>query len=173
MERVRPLGDPTERPPWGRLLPLVGAETLGIAVLLLIYTAASERSEMAAAVLLPVIVTFALVFATANSPGSRPGRVLVAYALAGVIGLGAAGIPGPTLALAIVGTGVALLAMHLTGTFHAPAVAVTITAEVVDPSWEQAMVTLPFLLAFAALAVALVWVTHRLIGQDDYPEKFW
>ena len=167
------MDDPTERPPWNRLIPLVGAETLGVAVLLMLYVLLDQRNELTGAVFLPAIVTFALVFATANSPASRPGRVMAAYLLAGVIGLGAAAIPGPTLPMAILGTGITLLAMHLTGTFHAPAVAVTITAEIVDPSWQQALITLPLLLAFAALAVGLVWVTHRLIGQHDYPDQWW
>lgn len=170
---MRPVTDPTERPPWSRLIPLVAAETLGIAVLLLLYSLTSERNDLSGAILLPVVVTFALVFATANSPASRPGRVLVAYALAGTIGLSAAAVPGPTLPLAIVGTGLTLLAMHLTGTFHAPAIAVCLTAEITDPSWQEALIGLPLLLVFAAIAIGLVWMTHRLIGQHDYPERWW
>ncbi len=173
LSRVQPVSDPTERPPWSRLLPLVAAETLGIGVLLLVYSLTSGDDPLSSAILLPVIVTFALVFATANSPASRPGRVLAAYALAGIIGLAAAAVPGPTLPMAIIGTGITLLAMHLTGTFHAPAIAVTITAEIADPSWQQALIALPLLLVFAAIAIGLVWMTHRLIGQHDYPEKWW
>jgi hypothetical protein len=32
LSRVRPVSDPTERPPWNRLIPLVTADTLAIAL---------------------------------------------------------------------------------------------------------------------------------------------
>jgi hypothetical protein len=34
-------------------------------------------------------------------------------------------------------------------------------------------VALPLLLALAALVVALAWASHRLLGDADYPDRFW
>ncbi len=171
--RVEPVQDPSERINRRRLFWLVAVETLGIALLLAAYSVLEVNSEFIAPLLIPPIVTFVLVFATARSRASRPGRVLASYAIAAVIGLGIAAIPGPTLPLTVVGAALTLFLMHWLGVFHAPAVAVAITAEVLDPEWGVALVMVPVIMGFALLAVIAVWIAHRLLGDADYPERWW
>jgi len=171
--RIQPVSDPTQRLPWNRLIPLVAVETLGVSLLLLAYLFFASLDAPAEPLLLGPVVTYVLVFATSGSPASRPLRVLVSYAIAGVIGLGVAALPGPTILMAILGTGVILLLMHLVGAFHAPAVAVALIAEISDPTWSVALVMFPALLALVILAVVLVWATHQLLGDRQYPDRWW
>lgn len=171
--RIQPVSDPTERLPWHRLIPLVAVETLGLSLLLLAYLVLRSLDAPAEPLLLGPVVTYVLVFATSGSPASRPLRVLVSYVIAGVIGLGVAALPGPTVLMAILGTGVILLLMHLVGAFHAPAVAVALIAEISDPSWSVALIMFPALLILVLLAILLVWVTHQLLGDRRYPDRWW
>lgn len=172
-ERIRPISDPADRLPTRRLIPLVLVETLGVSLLLLVYLVLRSWDAPAEPLLLGPVVTYVLVFATAGAVGSRPLRVLVAYLIAGGIGLTVAALPGPTILLAIVGMFVILLLMHLIGAFHAPAVGVGLIAEITDPSWTVALVMFPALLALVVLAIALVWASHHLLGDREYPTRWW
>lgn len=159
--------------PWNRLIPLVAVETLGVSLLLLAYLFLRTFDAPAEPLLLGPVVTYVLVFATAGTRSARPLRVLVSYTIAGVIGLGVAALPGPTIVMAILGIAIILLLMHLVGAFHAPAVAVALIAEIADPTWSEAVIMLPALLALVVLAVGLVWATHRLLGDRAYPDQWW
>ncbi len=170
--RVRTV-EPTDRVPIRRLLPLVLTETLGLTALSVAYWALDAQYSVLAPFLVPPLVSFVLVFATAHSPASRPLRVVASYAIAGAIGLVIGVWPIPGVVAGVLAGSITLLVMHLVGAFHAPAVAAALIAAYVDHSWATAFVTLPLLVGTAALAVALVWVTHRILGDRDYPDLWW
>jgi CBS-domain-containing membrane protein len=170
--RVRTV-EPTDRVPFRRLIPLVLAETLGLAALSVAYWGLDAQYTVLAPFLVPPLVSFVLVFATAHNPASRPLRVVASYAIAGAIGLVIGVWPIPGIVAGILAGAITLMVMHLVGAFHAPAVAAALIAAYVDHSWATAIVTLPLLVGTAALVVALVWVTHRLLGDREYPTLWW
>jgi CBS-domain-containing membrane protein len=171
--RVRPVTDLSERLTLRRALPLVGVEVLGLALLLSIYAALHAQRSVLAPLLVPPVVSFVLIIATATAVGSRPGRVVVSYLIAGVFGLGVAIIPGPPIVEAVVAGGLALLAMHLTGAMHSPAIAAAIIAALARFGVADAARALPLLLAVAVVVVVLAWLAHRVLGDEHYPARIW
>jgi CBS-domain-containing membrane protein len=170
--RIRTV-EPEDRVPLGRVIPLVLAETLGLAALSVAYWGLDAQDSVLAPFLVPPLVSFVLVFATAHSPASRPLRVVAAYGIAGVVGLAVGVWPIPGIVAGVLAGTITLMVMHLVGAFHAPAVAAALIAAYVDHSLATAIITLPLLVGTAALVVALVWATHRLLGDRDYATVWW
>jgi len=171
-QRIRPI-DPTTRLPIKRLIPLVLVETLGMALLFGIYHLLDLGRTALAPLIVPPLVTFALVFATAHSPASRPLRVVAAYVIAGFFGLGMVCVPGSRLLNSIIAALLTLLVMHATGAFHAPAVAVSMAAVLTEADWQDAVAAYPLLIGTAMAAVFLAWGAHKILGDDSYPDKWW
>ena len=165
--------EPTERVPLGRAIPLVVAEVLGLTTLSVLYWALDVQYGVLAPYLVPPLVSFVLVFATAHNPASRPLRVVASYGIAGAIGLLVGTWPIPGIIAGVLAGALTLLTMHLVGAFHAPAVAAALIAAYVDHTIATALVTLPLLVGLAGLVVLLVWLTHRLLGDEDYPQRWW
>lgn len=170
--RVRPV-EPTDRVPLRRVVPLVVAETLGLATLSVLYWALDVQYGVLAPYLVPPLVSFVLVFATAHNPASRPLRVVTSYGIAGAIGLVIGTWPIPGIVAGVLAGALTLLTMHLVGAFHAPAVAAALIAAYVDHNLATALATLPLLVGMAGLVVLLVWITHRLLGDELYPQRWW
>jgi CBS-domain-containing membrane protein len=171
--RVQPVADLSERLTLRRALPLVGVEAFGLTVLLVLYAALHAQRSVLAPLLVPPVVSFVLIVASATAVGSRPGRVVVSYLIAGVFGLGVAILPGPAVVEAVVAGALALLAMHVTGAMHSPAIAAAIIAALARFSVGDAIRALPLLLAVAAVVVVLAWLAHRVIADASYPDRIW
>ena len=119
------------------------------------------------------MVSFILVVANSSVPGSRPGRVVASYVIAGAVGLGVSALPGPTFPEAVAAGALTMLVMHLTGALHSPAIAVAVIAVLADFTPRQAVIALPLLFTLAVVVVVLAWGAHRVLGDADYPEKWW
>lgn len=171
-QRIRPI-DPTTRLPLKRLIPLVLVEAVGMALLFGMYHLLDLGRTSLAPLIVPPLVTFALVFATANAPASRPLRVVVAYVIAGFFGLGMACVPGPRLLNSVIAALLTLFVMHAAGAFHAPAVAVSMAAVLTEADWQEALPAYPLLVATAMAAVVLAWAAHKILGDSTYPTKWW
>lgn len=168
-QRVQPVSDLTERLSLRRAIPLVGIEFLGLAVLFGMYAALNATASVLAPLLVPPVVSFVLVVANSSTPAARPLRVMAAYLIAGIVGLGIAALPGPLLPEAVLAGTATMLIMHLTGALHSPAIAVAIIAVLADFSARQAAAALPLLVVLAAVVVALAWAAHALLGDEKYP----
>jgi CBS-domain-containing membrane protein len=171
--RARPVEDLAERIPWRRAVPLVAVETLGLAVLFTVYWFLDARDSVLAPLLVPPVVSFILVVANSSAPGSRPLRVVASYLIAGVVGLGVSALPGPVLPEAVLAGALTMLAMHLSGALHSPAIAVAIIAVMADFAPGQAARALPLLFVLALVVVALAWAAHNVLGDSDYPSRWW
>jgi len=171
--RARPVSDLTEQVPFRQAIPLVLVETVGLAVLFSVYAVLHAKDSVLAPLLVPPVVSFVLVVAQPQAVGSRPGRVVGSYVIAGVVGLGLSASPGPDLVEAVVAGGVALLLMHLSGALHSPAIAVSLIAVLTEFSAAEAVAALPLLVGLSMLVVLLAWGAHRTLGDADYPERWW
>jgi CBS-domain-containing membrane protein len=121
----------------------------------------------------PFAVSFVLVVANSGAPGARPVRVVGSYAIAAMVGLGVSALPGPTFPEAVLAGALTMLAMHLTGALHSPAIAVAMIAVLADFTPVSAAQALPLVLLLAAGVVALAWGAHKLLGDADYPPRWW
>lgn len=173
LPRAKPVADLSERLPLRRAVPLVAVEMLGLAVLLGIYGLLDAQQSVLAPLLVPPVVSFVLLVANPSSTGSRPLRVVASYAIAGIVGLGVASLPGPTLLEALLAGTITMLLMHVSGAVHSPAIAVALIAVFTNFGPGQAEIALPLLVLLAALVVGLAWAAHRALGDARYPPQWW
>ena len=73
---ARPLIDSPTRMPMRKLLALVGVQTLGLAVILGVSGLLEGDLSLLHALLVPPLVSFVLIVAQPELPGSRPLRVI-------------------------------------------------------------------------------------------------
>lgn len=171
--RARPITNTTERMPFGNLISLVLAETLGIAIILGSSRLLASELEFIHTLLIPPMVSFVLVVAQPQLPGSRPLRVLAAYGSAGIVGIGLAAVPWPITMRGILAAAVTLFVMYLCGIFHAPAFAVPFAALLISFELLDAPRAYLVLMIYVGLVLVLAFMTNRLLGYRSYPERWW
>jgi CBS-domain-containing membrane protein len=66
-----------------------------------------------------------------------------------------------------------MLAMHLTGALHSPAIAVAMIAVLASFTLASAVQAMPLVVILAAGVVTLAWAAHKAIGDADYPGQWW
>ncbi len=167
------LDDPSERLGMGLALPLVAAETVGLSVLFAAYMALDAVDSPLAAMLIPPVVTLMVLIAMPRSILSRPLRILLSYTIAAGSGLLITALFGHTIPLTIVVGFVTLLGMHLTGTLHPPAVATALVASRSSLASHEEVLALPFVLAVIVAVLAWAGLGHRLLGDPQYPTRWW
>lgn len=167
------LDDPSERLSPRLALPLVTVETIGLSVLFAAYVALDADDSALAPLLIPPVVTLAVLVAMPRSVSSRPFRILLAYTIAGSSGLLMTAVFGHSVLLTVLIGFVTLLLMHLSGTMHPPAVAAALVASRSSLDGVEAALALPFVLGIVVLVLAWAWLGHRLLGDRQYPQKRW
>lgn len=171
--RARPALDLADALPLRQAIPLVVVETLGLAAIFGVYFLLHALESVLAPLLVPFAVSFVLIVASSGAPGARPLRVVGSYVIAAVVGLGVSVLPGPTFPEAVLAGGLTMLAMHLTGALHSPAIAVAMIAVLADFPLQAALHALPLVLILATGVVALAWLAHKVLGDATYPAAWW
>lgn len=171
--RVRPASDLADRLPFRQALPLVVVETLGLGIIFAIYAILDARDSALAPLLVPFAVSFILIVAQSSAPGARPLRVVGSYTIAAAVGLGVSALPGPTFPEAVLAGAFTMLAMHLTGALHSPAIAVAMIAVLANFTVASAVQALPLVILLAAGVVMLAWAAHKVLGDAAYPARWW
>ena len=154
-------------------LLMTAVEVAGLAVFLAVFALSGADDSHIRSLLVPPLLTFVLVFVTAQTPASRPGRVMASYVIVGAISLAAATLTTPWHLNVLIACGLSMLAMHVLGMFHPPALAVAILAPLTGFTWQQAVVDYVALLGFALLALAMVFAAQRLFVDRRYPEAWY
>ena len=171
--RVQPARDLADRLPVRQAVPLVLVETLGLGFIFAIYAGLDALDSVLAPLLVPFAVSFILIVANSSAPGARPLRVVGSYAIAGGVGLAVSVLPGPTFPEAVMAGAVTMLAMHLTGALHSPAIAVAMIAVLANFTPAAALQAFPLVMLLAAGVVALAWAAHKVLGDAHYPKRWW
>jgi CBS-domain-containing membrane protein len=167
------LDEAWERLPLRMALPLVVAETIGLSVLFVAYSLLDAVDSVLAPLLIPPVVTLMILIAIPRSVSSRPLRILVSYAIATGTGLLLTAVIGHELPATILIGFLTLLAMHLTGTLHPPAVAMALVASTTTLPGSDDILALFFVLAVVLGVIAWAWLGHRLLGDREYPRRWW
>lgn len=167
------LDDPSERLSPRLALPLVVVETVGLSALFVTYTALDAVDSALAPLLIPPVVTLAVLVAMPRSVSSRPLRILLSYTIAATTGLVMIAVLGHTIVLTVLVGFMTLLLMHTTGTMHPPAVAAALVASRSTLDGVEALIALPFLLAIVVGVLVWALLGHRLLGDRQYPSKWW
>ena len=171
--RAQPLLDTAQRLPMRNLVSLVLVETLGIAIILGSSRLLAGELNVIHSLLIAPMVSFVLIVAQPHLPGSRPVRVLAAYALVGIIGIGLSTAPWSMTIRGIIATAVTLFFMYLLGVFHAPAFGVPLSAILIGFELVDAPRAYLVLMTYTVIVLLLAFATNRLLGFRSYPERWW
>ena len=173
LSRIRPYVDGEIRMPVGHALLMTGIEVTGLAVFLIVFAISGADESHVRSLLVPPLLTFVLVFVTAQAPASRPGRVMASYVIVGAISLGVATLPTPKFTNVLIACGLSMIVMHLLGMFHPPTLAVAILAPLTGFTVQEALVDYVALLGFALLALVMVFAAQRLFVDRSYPSAWY
>lgn len=169
----RPLIDSTTRMPMRKILLLVAFQTVALAVILAVSGALEGGLSFVHTLLVPPLVTFMLIVAQPELPGSRPLRVLSAYAVTGILGIGLSVLPLPGTVLGVVAGAITLFLFYALGVFHAPAFAVPFAAIMAGYVFSDAPAAFGVLMIYTVLVIGLAIATNRMLGHHSYPAKWW
>jgi CBS-domain-containing membrane protein len=167
------LDDPSERLSAQLAVPLVLVESIGLSALFTAYVALDAVDSSLAPLLIPPVVTLAVLVAMPRSVSSRPLRILVAYTIAAGTGLLVTAAFGHSIPLTILIGFVTLLLMHTTGTMHPPAVATALVASRSSLEGVEAALAMPLVLAVIICVLIWAWLGHRILGDRQYPQQWW
>lgn len=167
------LDNPWETVGFPLVVPLVVVETTGLTALFALYVLLDELSSPLATLLIPPVVTLVILVALPRQASSRPLRILASYVIAAGIGLSLTAVLGHDLLVTVLAGSLTLLAMHLTGTLHPPAVAVALISTRSSLEELDALLALPFVLAAVVFALGWAYLGHQLFGDKEYPRQWW
>lgn len=158
---------------WSQLFAiLAGAAGGAIAIASMAMFAASAAFPLAA---IPFATSIVAVFGSPKSDPAQPRALVGGHVVATLVGLVIVKLCGPTAWAAAVAVGLAMVAMHLTKTFHPPAGIDPLLVVVNDMSWS-------FLIAPIAvgclLLVTFAFAWHNLVARgpnrgDTWPVRWW
>lgn len=170
---TKPMIDSITRMPMRKLLLLVACQTVALAVILAVSGVLEGGLSFVHTLLVPPLVTFVLIVAQPELPGSRPLRVLSAYVVTGIFGIGLSVLPLPGTVLGVVAGALTLFMFYVLGVFHAPAFAVPFAAIMAGYVLSDAPKAFGVLMIYTVLVIGMAIATNRLLGYRSYPDKWW
>ncbi len=123
----------------------------------------------AAFIMAPFGASCVLAFALPDSPLSQPRNIVGGHLIAAAIGLGMMSLFGTSAAIMALAVGLAIAAMLVTRTTHAPAGANPLLVMLAGADWSFLVTPV---LAGATTLVAVALLYHRCTGRRDYP-RYW
>jgi CBS-domain-containing membrane protein len=153
---------------------LILAGSAGGALAIGLMEALSTTSEFPL-VAIPFATSIVLVMGTPQAEPAQPRALIGGHLVATLIGLMAAKLLGPAPWVAALAVGLAMIAMHLTDTFHPPAGIDPLVVVVNDMPWSFLLV--PVGLGAVLLALfAFAWhnfVAPGVKGGAAWPRRWW
>ena len=126
-------------------------------------------------VAIPFATSIVLVLGTPKAEPAQPRALIGGHLISTLVGLLVVKITGPAAWAAALAVGLAMIAMHLSGTFHPPAGIDPLVVVTNNMSWS-------FLLAPVAIGAVLLalfaFAWHNLVARgansgDTWPERWW
>jgi CBS-domain-containing membrane protein len=118
----------------------------------------------------PFATSIVLVMSMPDAEPAQPRALIGGHLLAALIGLIVAKTIGPTPLAGAIAVGLAMIAMHLTGTMHPPAGIDPLVVVTYNMSWT--FVLAPVLIGAVALTLfALFW--HNVMRRSAWPLRWW
>ncbi|HEY6258242.1 MAG TPA: HPP family protein [Xanthobacteraceae bacterium] len=119
---------------------------------------------------MPFATSIVLVMGSPEAEPAQPRALVGGHLVSTIVGLLVAGITGPSPWVAATAVGLAILAMHLTRTFHPPAGIDPLIVVINQMSWSFLLVPVG---AGAALLVAFAFAWHNFGRRGSWPVRWW
>jgi len=145
------------------------AGAAGAAIAILLMEVLSERATLPL-LFVPFATSIVLVMGSPEIEAAQPRALIGGHLVATLVGLAVVKTTGPGPLAAALAVGLAMVAMHLTRTFHPPAGIDPLVVVVNGMSWSFLLV--PVALG-ACLLAALAFVWHNVHHRGSWPERWW
>jgi CBS-domain-containing membrane protein len=135
--------------------------------------AAMERLAEGSAIPLlfvPFATSIVLVMGSPQVAAAQPRALIGGHLVATVIGLLVVKITGPGITAAALAVGLAIMAMHLTRSFHPPAGIDPLVVVLHNMSWSFLLVPVA---VGACLLAAIAFLWHNLFRHGSWPTRWW
>ena len=152
----------------------IGAGAAGGAIAIAIMEAFSARTAFPL-VSIPFATSIVMVLGSPKAEPAQPRALIGGHLVSTLVGLLVVKLCGPAPWAAAMAVGLAMVAMHLTSTFHPPAGIDPLVVVVNDMSWSFLVVPV----GIGALLLALFAFTwHNLVARganrkDTWPTRWW
>ena len=149
------------------------AGAAGAAVCIAVMQAVSAGTQFPL-MAIPFATSIVLVMGSPEAEPAQPRALVGGHLVSTLVGLVALQLAGPAPWVAAVAVGLAIIAMHLTRTFHPPAGIDPLVVVVNDMSWSFLLA--PVGVGALVLAVfAFVWnnLARRAAGGGSWPQRWW
>ena len=165
-EALRALRDlsPTSR---RAIVAVAGAAGAAIAIALMELLAARTAIPL---LFVPFATSIVLVMGSPEIEAAQPRALIGGHLVATLVGLLVVKVTGPGTAAAALAVGLAMVAMHLTRSFHPPAGIDPLVVVINDLSWSFLLVPVA---VGACLLAALVLAWHNLFRRGSWPMRWW
>lgn len=118
----------------------------------------------------PFATSIVLVMGTPEADPAQPRALVGGHLVSTLVGLLVISITGPSPWAAACAVGLAMVAMHLTRTFHPPAGIDPLIVVGQNMSWDFLLAPVA---AGALLLAGFAWLWHNLIRRRSWPLRWW
>jgi CBS-domain-containing membrane protein len=118
---------------------------------------------------IPFATSIVLVMGAPDAPPAQPRGLFGGHVVSAVVGILTVKLLGPQPWAAALAVGLAIVAMHVTGTFHPPAGINPLLIVVNNLSWPFLAVPVA---AGAVLLVGFAWLWHNALRRERWPQRW-
>jgi len=119
---------------------------------------------------IPFATSIVLVMGTPEAAPAQPRALVGGHLVSTLVGLLVVKLAGPSAWAAALAVGLAIAAMHATGTFHPPAGIDALIVVGSDLSWAFLVAPVG---AGAVLLTLCAWAWHNLVARTPWPLRWW
>ncbi len=146
---------------------LVGAAGGAVAIGAMEWFSAFSEFPLAS---IPFATSIVLVMGSPDAPPAQPRALVGGHLVSALVGLAVLQVTGPQDWAAALAVGLAIVAMHVTRTFHPPAGINPLLIVVNAMPWTFLAVPVA---AGALLLIAFAWVWNNIGPDKSWPESWW
>jgi len=146
---------------------LAGAVGGALAIAIMEFLSARTAFPLAS---IPFATSIVLVTGAPDAPPAQPRALVGGHLVSALVGLIVVKLAGPAPWAAAAAVGLAMAAMHLTGTFHPPAGISPLLIVLNSLSWSFLAIPVA---AGAMLLLGFAFLWHNLMRRERWPQRWW
>jgi CBS-domain-containing membrane protein len=152
---------------WNLLAVMAGAIGGAVAIGAMHLASAGTHYPLMA---IPFATSIVLVMGSPEAEPAQPRPLVGGHLVASAVGLLMTHVAGPSPMVAAIAVGLAMIAMHLTRTFHPPAGIDPLVIVVHEMPWSFFVVPVA---TGAALLAAFAFLWHSAVRRGSWPQRWW
>ena len=150
-----------------RILVVLGAAGGAIAIWLMAMLSSFSGFPL---ILVPFATSIVLVMGSPEAEPAQPRPLVCGHLVSALVGLLVVKVAGPSVWAAAIAVGLAMVAMHLTRSFHPPAGIDPLIIVHNDLPWSFLVMPVG---AGALLLAAFAFAWHNLARRGSWPRRWW